>query len=102
GGTSRRGAGGATSPDATRCARCEGSGYRGRIGVYEVLIVDDVLRRLILRRAPEAKLRERARAAGMRLLAEDALEKVALGETTPAEVAPLTLSLGVSEGAGAG
>ncbi len=74
------------------CQRCDG-GYRGRTGVYEVLVVGDALRARILRRAPAHVIRTAARAAGMRTLGEDARRLVDAGITSADEVAPL-LALG--------
>ncbi len=71
------------------CPRCGGHGYRGRIGVYELLSADSRLRELILRRAPADALREAARDAGTTTLGQDAWRKVAAGATSLDEVRPL-------------
>jgi type IV pilus assembly protein PilB len=71
------------------CGECAGAGFRGRMGVYEVMPVDAALRALIARRAPADVLRNLASDNGMRSLAEDAQRKVAAGITTAAEAAPL-------------
>ncbi|MFL5542616.1 MAG: GspE/PulE family protein, partial [Longimicrobiaceae bacterium] len=68
------------------CRACRGTGFRGRLGVFELLEMDDGLREAVARRAPQAELRERARAAGMRPLRADAWEKVNQGLTTVDEV----------------
>ncbi len=68
------------------CDRCNHTGYRGRIGIYEVMHVSDKLRRLIAARAPEDQLREAALAGGMISLGEDGLSKVKSGVTTPEEL----------------
>ncbi len=68
------------------CEACKRTGYRGRVGVYELLIPDENIRRLTLKRAPADALREAARARGMRTMREDGWEKVALGNTTAEEV----------------
>ena len=52
------------------CPACGGSGYRGRIGLFEVLTVNDAVEDLIIRRAPASEIRTAARAAGMRTLRE--------------------------------
>jgi type II secretory ATPase GspE/PulE/Tfp pilus assembly ATPase PilB-like protein len=75
------------------CARCDGSGYRGRVGVYELLAVDARIRELIMERAPTDAIREAARTGGLRSLGQDAWEKVCAGVTTPAEVRPLVALL---------
>jgi type IV pilus assembly protein PilB len=68
------------------CEQCNHTGYRGRIGIYEVMHVTDKLRRLISARAPEDQLREAALAGGMISLGEDGLSKVKSGITTPEEL----------------
>ena len=68
------------------CDQCNHTGYRGRIGIYEVLRVSDKLRRLISAKAPEDQLREAALAGGMISLGEDGLSKVKSGVTTPEEL----------------
>lgn len=68
------------------CAACGGTGYAGRTGVYEVLVMDDALRRAILARADAAELHRAAAAGGMRSLFDDGVRKVAAGITTPEEV----------------
>jgi type IV pilus assembly protein PilB len=67
------------------CENCRGTGYRGRIGCFELMPVDDSLRDLILQRAPTHELRERALAHGMTLLRDDAIRKVLEGLTTVEE-----------------
>jgi type IV pilus assembly protein PilB len=68
------------------CVRCGSSGYRGRIGLYEVLAVTEELRQLILEKATGDAIRELARRQGMRILREDGLLKVRDGITSVAEV----------------
>ena len=68
------------------CVRCGQTGYRGRIGLYEVMVLSDNLRRLILEKGPADELREAARAEGMRTLREDGLEKIKQGTTSVEEV----------------
>ena len=58
------------------CEQCNHTGYRGRIGIYEVLRVNDKLRRAIAERASEAQLRDIALASGMITLGEDGLSEV--------------------------
>jgi general secretion pathway protein E len=79
--------------EAKGCHRCDGTGYRGRAGVFELMIVDGRIRELLSRRAPVDVLREAALAAGMETLAQDAWRKVHLGVSSLAEVRPL-LGLG--------
>jgi type IV pilus assembly protein PilB len=71
------------------CARCEGTGYRGRVGIHELLVVDARIRELILQRAAADLIRDAARAAGMETLGQDAWNKVRAGLTSLAEVRPL-------------
>jgi type IV pilus assembly protein PilB len=68
------------------CAACGGSGYRGRIGLFEVLTVNDAVEDLIIRRAPASEIRQAARAAGMRTLREAGWHMFASGQTSIAEV----------------
>jgi type IV pilus assembly protein PilB len=68
------------------CVRCAHSGFRGRIGLYELMMVTDAQRRLILEKAGADALRECARRDGMRTLHEDGLEKVKAGVTSLSEV----------------
>jgi type IV pilus assembly protein PilB len=64
------------------CPACKYKGYRGRTGVYEVLIMDDELRELIISRAPAEVLKKRAHEKGMRVMRDDAIMKVLFGTTT--------------------
>jgi type IV pilus assembly protein PilB len=73
------------------CDRCGGSGYKGRVGVFEVMEVSDSLRDLIGRGAPTTELRRQAVADGMRPLRQSALQKVRDGITTLDEVARETV-----------
>jgi type IV pilus assembly protein PilB len=68
------------------CDQCSHTGYRGRIGIYEVMRVTDKLRRAIAARASEAQIRDAAVAGGMVSLGEDGLAKVKSGITTPEEL----------------
>ncbi|HSJ23352.1 MAG TPA: ATPase, T2SS/T4P/T4SS family [Longimicrobiales bacterium] len=74
---------------AVGCHRCEGTGFRGRVGVYELLVVTPAMRERIVRRAPAAAIADTARVEGTIPLAQDAWMKVRQGLTTPGEVAPL-------------
>ncbi|MHB8761394.1 MAG: GspE/PulE family protein [Coriobacteriia bacterium] len=73
------------------CEECHGTGYRGRIGIFEVMPMDDELERLFLSEAPAEAVRTAALAAGMKTLRADALDKVAQGITTLDEVARVVL-----------
>jgi type IV pilus assembly protein PilB len=74
------------------CARCGGSGYRGRIGLYEVMTVSDEIRTLAIERASADRIAEVAIRQGMRRLQEDGLEKVRQGRTSIAEIYRVTSS----------
>jgi len=76
--------------DAKGCPRCGGSGYKGRVGLYEVMTVSDEIRKLALSRSPAPEIAEVAVRQGMRLLRDDGLEKVRLGMTSIAEVTRVT------------
>jgi type IV pilus assembly protein PilB len=71
---------------AVGCDQCNHTGYRGRIGIYEVMHVTDRLRRLIAQRSPEDAVREAALGGGMISLGEDGLAKVKSGVTTADEL----------------
>ncbi len=68
------------------CVRCGGSGYRGRIGLYEVMVLSDRIRSLILRKASAQEIADAALDDGMRRLRDDGLEKVRDGITSIPEV----------------
>ena len=73
------------------CNNCNGSGNRGRFGIFEIFVVDDEARKLIYDRVPTNVLRARAREMGMRTLREDGIRKVLAGLTTPEEVIRATV-----------
>ncbi len=75
---------------ARGCTRCGHSGYRGRVGLYEVMTVSDEIRKLALARAPGPEIAEVAVRQGMRLLRDDGIEKVRNGLTSIAEVTRVT------------
>jgi type IV pilus assembly protein PilB len=69
------------------CRRCGGSGYRGRVGLYEVMDVSPEIQQLALARRPAEEIRDLAVRQGMRRLRDDGLEKVRQGRTSIAEIA---------------
>src|SRR5215210_3358655 len=69
------------------CARCGGSGYKGRIGLYEVMWVSETIRALAVAREPSENIAHAAVHEGMMRLREDGLEKVRRGLTSIAEIA---------------
>jgi general secretion pathway protein E len=72
------------------CPACAHTGYQGRTGIYELLLVEEAMRQLILRHADAAALRSAAMSQGMQTLAEDGWSKVAQGLTTIPEVLRVT------------
>lgn len=64
------------------CDLCRGSGYKGRLGVYELMVVNDQLRDLVLQKCSSHVLREAAIDSGMKTLKDDAVAKILLGQTT--------------------
>ena len=68
------------------CPQCEGSGYRGRMGLHELMVSDERLRERIRHRASAAELQAAGLAAGMVTLRQDGIEKVLAGDTDLAEV----------------
>ena len=69
------------------CGECRMTGYKGRIGAFEMMEMNDVLRELLLKNAPAEELRKVALRTGMRSLRDDALDKIAAGLTSVEEVA---------------
>jgi general secretion pathway protein E len=72
------------------CAECNGTGYRGRVGIFELMELNEELRRLIMANADATQLTMTAKKNGMRQLREDGWEKIATGITTPEEVLRVT------------
>jgi type IV pilus assembly protein PilB len=72
------------------CDDCNHTGYRGRIGIFEVLVMNEELRELVLNRASADEIAALAMKQGMKRLREDGLEKVRLGITSPAEILRVT------------
>ncbi|HEX4944899.1 MAG TPA: ATPase, T2SS/T4P/T4SS family, partial [Usitatibacteraceae bacterium] len=75
---------------AVGCAACRFSGYKGRTGIYELLTIDEDLRRLVHDTSAEREIRERATARGMTRLREDGLRWVRNGATSLDEVLRVT------------
>ncbi|HWW90483.1 MAG TPA: GspE/PulE family protein [Solirubrobacteraceae bacterium] len=84
---------GAEPYEPVGCSRCGGSGYRGRVGVYEVMTVTERIRALILARASVDEMVDVAVEQGMGRLRDDGLEKVRQGLTSIAEVERVTNSM---------
>jgi type IV pilus assembly protein PilB len=71
-----------TLKEGKGCSQCLNTGFKGRIGIYEVLSVSETFRAMILRGSSKFRLRDQAQKDGMRTLLQDGLEKVARGLTT--------------------
>ncbi len=72
--------------DAVGCTRCFGTGYLGRVGLYEVLTLDEELGEMIERNVPVRELREAARAKGVESVRQNGVRKVLDGETSLSEL----------------
>ncbi len=68
------------------CSHCNGKGFLGRIGIFELLEVTDDIRRMIMERESSAALRQKAISQGMKSLFQDGMGKALLGETTYEEI----------------
>jgi len=84
---------GAEPYEPVGCSRCSGSGYRGRVGLYEVMSVSEEIRALILERASVDDMVAVATRQGMLRLRDDGLQKVREGLTSIAEIERMTSSL---------
>jgi type IV pilus assembly protein PilB len=76
--------------EAVGCARCSHSGYRGRIGLFSVMVMSDEIKSLTVQRAPESEISEVARSQGMVTVREDGLQKARAGVTSIEEIARVT------------
>jgi type IV pilus assembly protein PilB len=76
------------------CEACRHTGYKGRLGIYSLLRMNDEIAELIVRRAPLADVRDASKANGMLELREDGLQKVLEGITTPDEVMRVVFTAG--------
>ena len=81
----------ATMQKGRGCSDCSNTGCRGRMGIFEIFVIDDEARKLIYDKASSSVLRARAREMGMRTLREDGIRKVLAGLTTPEEVIRATI-----------
>jgi general secretion pathway protein E len=75
---------------AVGCPKCKWTGYLGRTGIYELLVVDDEMRRLVHDGAAESAVRAHGQARGMTMLRDDGLRWVGAGDTTVEEVLRVT------------
>ncbi len=76
---------------AVGCEHCRGTGYRGRMGIFEIFVIDDDVRHMINNKSSTLLLRQKARELGMRTLREDGVRKVLGGLTSAEEVISITL-----------
>ena len=76
------------------CEECRYKGYKGRVGLYELMTMNEEIAELVVRRAPVADIREAAKANGMLELREDGLLKILEGMTTPDEVMRVVFTAG--------
>lgn len=74
------------------CAKCNGSGFRGRVGIFEMFNVNEELQQMVYEEASLVALRNKAREMGMRTMREDGIRKVLAGVTTAAEVLNVTVA----------
>ena len=73
------------------CDQCRKTGYKGRMGIFEIFVIDDEVRQMINKRSSTLLLRQRARELGMRTLREDGVRKVLAGVTSAEEVISVTV-----------
>ena len=74
------------------CDKCRNNGYKGRMGIFEIFLVDDEVRQMINTGLTTTQLRRRVRELGMRTLREDGIRKVLSGLTSGSEVVHVTMS----------
>jgi len=72
------------------CSACSDTGFKGRMGIFELLVIDDEIRELILNNASSSEISLKAKSSGMRSLKEDGIEKVKRGYTSIGEVLRVT------------
>jgi len=72
------------------CSACLNTGYYGRVGIYELLLITDEIRSLILAKADANKIKSKAISTGMLTLREEGIKKVIAGTTTTEEILRVT------------
>jgi type IV pilus assembly protein PilB len=80
---------------AVGCPHCNGTGYRGRKGIFEMMVMNNEVRELAFKRSPTNILRQAARASGMKSLLDDGKVKIMNGITTPQEICRVTQAEGI-------
>jgi len=73
------------------CEQCRKTGYKGRMGIFEIFVIDDEVRHMINKRSSTLLLRQRARELGMRNLREDGMRKILAGLTSAEQVISITI-----------
>ncbi len=73
------------------CGKCRDTGYRGRVGIFELMMVDESIRRQIQNRAAASELKAAAQSSGMRSFRDDGIGKIVAGVTTIDEVERVTM-----------
>jgi len=81
---------GTASPKGKGCEACNSTGYRGRSAIFELLLVDEEIKKLITEKAPAGQIKKKAVSQGMKTLWEDGQEKIAQGITTQEEILRVT------------
>ena len=79
------------------CPKCNSTGFFGRNAIYEVVLVDEPIKELIMRKASSDEIKRSAKSRGMQTLRQDGWRKVLLGETTPEEIIKVSPSPGKEE-----
>lgn len=95
-GLSKKDIAGKTVYKGAGCSRCNGTGYKGRMAIFELLEMNTEIRELAFACAPTQELRKAALASGMRPLVGDGINKIFAGHTTPEEVARVAQSDDIS------
>jgi type IV pilus assembly protein PilB len=73
----------------TGCSKCQGTGFKGRLAIFEMVELNSEIRELAFSKAPTMEIRKACVASGMRTLMEDGKIKIFNGTTTPQEVAEI-------------
>ncbi len=76
------------------CEECRQTGYKGRTGIHELMVMNNEIAELVVRRAPLNDIKDAAKANGMKELREDGLAKVLAGVTDPSEIMRVVFTAG--------